>query len=181
MKEVFKNIKETKNTYQISNFGRVKRLERKVNSSVQPIGYRVIKESIKGLQDNGNGYLQVYIQINNKRKMFYVHRLVAQYFLPNPEFKKEVNHKDGNKYNNKYYNLEWSTKQENMNHASENNLISKGEEIYQSVLKEEEVLRIRRLYKINPNFNRSKVGRKLGVSYSAIHKIINNINWRHLL
>ena len=62
--------------------------------------------------DNG-GYL--YVKLNKKN--YAVHRLVAETFIENPEGKSDVNHKDGNKYNNKVENLEWTTRKENINHG----------------------------------------------------------------
>jgi len=59
--------------------------------------------------DNYSGYLYV----NIKNKNFYVHRLVATAFIPNPENKREVNHKDGDRSNNRVENLEWVTPSEN--------------------------------------------------------------------
>ena len=66
-----------------------------------------------------NGYLR--IELRNTVKLR-IHRLVAQYFIPNPEGKKQVNHIDGNKKNNHYANLQWVTNQENMIHAVSNGL-----------------------------------------------------------
>lgn len=79
------------------------------------------------LRKGTTGYLETKIR-NFKGKKFYhlkIHRLVALYFLPNPFMKKEVNHIDGNKLNNRVDNLEWVSHKENMIHASKINLISK--------------------------------------------------------
>lgn len=63
------------------------------------------------------GYPRVYLQINGKKKVMKIHRLVAELFVPNPDNKREVNHKDGNKRNNNADNLEWCTRSENLKHA----------------------------------------------------------------
>ena len=66
---------------------------------------------------NHKGYCQISIVYDkNKRITTSIHRLVAQAFIPNPENKPQVNHKDGNKLNNKLSNLEWVTNKENYNH-----------------------------------------------------------------
>lgn len=69
------------------------------------------------IMDNGHGYKQVQIMRNNKRYTKYVHRLVAECFIENPNNEPEVNHKDGNKANNKVENLEWCTRSENQKHS----------------------------------------------------------------
>lgn len=74
---------------------------------------------------NDRGYLRVYI---SKGKRGYgnhvkVHRLVALHFVENPNKYKEVNHKDGNKLNNHYSNLEWTTRSANIKHAIDNKLL----------------------------------------------------------
>lgn len=63
------------------------------------------------------GYPMLYLQIHGKKKALKVHRLVAELFVPNPDNKREVNHKDGNKRNNNADNLEWCTRSENLKHA----------------------------------------------------------------
>jgi hypothetical protein len=70
------------------------------------------------LHKNDNGYLRVKID----GKLCYIHRLVAQTYLPNPENKATVNHMDGDKYNNMLCNLEWATASENMKHACDTGL-----------------------------------------------------------
>jgi len=67
--------------------------------------------------DNGKGYRQVFVTINKHQYMRYVHRLVAECFVDNPNNDPEVNHKDGNKANNMADNLEWCTSSENKKHA----------------------------------------------------------------
>ena len=69
------------------------------------------------LYDNGRGYKQVFFCSNYIKSMRYVHRLVAEVFIPNPQNKPEVNHKDGDKSNNNVDNLEWVTRLENVRHA----------------------------------------------------------------
>lgn len=118
-KEIWKPIKGYEELYQVSNLGRVKRFDRKVitkNGVVKPIKAREMKQS------KSMGYAYVCLTKDGITKHFRVHRLVAQTFIPNPENKEQVNHKDGNKLNNNVNNLEWCTNQENCIHAWKNNL-----------------------------------------------------------
>ena len=76
-------------------------------------------ESMKPVRkgDNGHGYLQVQIMRNGKRYTRYVHRLVAECFVANPNGFTEINHIDGDKKNNNAENLEWCSHSENLRHA----------------------------------------------------------------
>lgn len=67
--------------------------------------------------DGGSGYFRVCASVNKQRYQRSVHRLVAECYIPNPNNKSEVNHKDGNKANNCAENLEWCTSSENKLHA----------------------------------------------------------------
>lgn len=80
-------------------------------------------------QLNKNGYLRVYLSKNGKVSKKYVHRLVAETYIPNPENLPQINHKDGNKLNNNANNLEWCTAKENINHSFAKGLsyVPKGE------------------------------------------------------
>ena len=66
---------------------------------------------------NSIGYLRVLLSSGGSTKQLFIHRLVADAFVPNPDNKPEVNHIDGNKENNNANNLEWVTRSENENHA----------------------------------------------------------------
>lgn len=104
--EIWKDIKDYEGLYQVSNTGKVKSLDRIVKDTtrerVQHLKGKVLKET-----DNGTGYKLVFLNKGRKRKNKYVHRLVAEAFLPNPEQLKEVNHKNLNKADNSINNLEW--------------------------------------------------------------------------
>ena len=89
----------------------------------------VYKENKKLNCNNHDGYRRVSITYENgSAQRHYVHRLVAEAFVPNPENKPFVNHIDGNKSNNSSNNLEWVTNQENIIHAKESNLLCVGED-----------------------------------------------------
>lgn len=71
-------------------------------------------------QTNNAGYKYVDFWLYNKKKRFLVHRLVAIAFIPNPKWKKQVNHKNGIRDDNKLENLEWCTNGENAKHSYDN-------------------------------------------------------------
>lgn len=107
MKEIWKPIIGYEGLYEVSNFGNVKSLNWR-NTGVEKCLY---------LKKHNKGYFQVELCKNKKRKMFLVHRIVAEAFLPNPLKKTQINHKDYNRQNNNVENLEWCTVSENMRHS----------------------------------------------------------------
>ena len=109
-KEIWKDIEGFSN-YQISNFGNVKTKERDYTNN---LGHNVhINEKIMSFSTR-SGYSVVNLRKNNKRFSKQIHRLVAEAFIPNPENKPQVNHKDYNRKNNCVNNLEWVTCKENI-------------------------------------------------------------------
>ena len=116
MNEIWKDIKNYEGIFQVSNLGRVKSLPREIFKSDGKV--MKIKGKIRKLHETEDGYFRVRLVYNNTGKSFLVHRLVASAFIPNPDNKTDVNHKDENKQNNEATNLEWSTHKENCDHSS---------------------------------------------------------------
>lgn len=118
IEEQWKDIVGYEGLYQISNFGRVKSICRLVNTkSKGKETKRHIYEKILKNCINGCGYEYVCLSKKGKTKKHRIHRLVGEYFIPNPFNKPQLNHIDGNKLNNNINNLEWCNNSENMQHA----------------------------------------------------------------
>ena len=105
--EIWKPIKGYEGLYEVSSFGNVRKIANNKTCKQKSISKRA---------DVG-GYYQVGLYRNGIRKFYRVNRLVAIAFIENPHNKPEVNHKDGNRTNNKVANLEWCTRSENAAHT----------------------------------------------------------------
>ncbi|MEL4307410.1 NUMOD4 domain-containing protein [Joostella sp. CR20] len=99
--------------YQVSNMGRIK-------SKRKFYGKRWYDDKIMKTRQSKDGYIRVKLYKNNKQKTFYLHRLVSMAFIGESDL--DVNHRDGNKANNKLSNLEYLTRSENHYHAWDNGL-----------------------------------------------------------
>lgn len=101
MTEQWRDVPGYEGFYQVSNQGQVRRTK----------SGRLLKP-----HNSGNGYLQAMLSKDNRRNYQLIHRLVALAFIPNPEGKPQVNHKNGVKSDNSVHNLEWCTMSENLLH-----------------------------------------------------------------
>lgn len=126
-----------------------------------------------------NGYLRVALQINGTRAEQSIHRLVASAFIPNNNNFPQVNHKDGNKINNKSSNLEWCTPSQNGLHSYKSGLSKpkNGETHGRSKLTIEQVAIIRKLY-IPYKVSQQTLADAFGVTQTTIGAIISNKLWK---
>lgn len=113
--EIWKDVVGYEGIYLVSNYGNIKRKDYR-GTGIE----RMLKPSI-----NQNGYLQLQLYKNGKRKNYLVHQLVGKAFIPNPNNLIEINHKDENPLNNKLENLEWCTRAYNNNYGTRTQRISK--------------------------------------------------------
>ena len=124
-KEVWKDIVGYEGFYQVSNLGNVRSVDRVYDHNGRNQHKRtkqLRREKSIVLSQANKEYKQVCLRKPNVKNNHLVHRLVAETFIPNPENKRTVNHKDGNKHNNKVTNLEWATDKENQHHYLRNNI-----------------------------------------------------------
>ena len=117
--EVWKDITGYEGLYMISNKGNVYSVRRRDSRGIK-CGGRILKPRY-----SGNGYLQVDLRNNGKRKTKYIHRLVTEAFIPNPESLPQINHIDEVKDNNNVENLEWCDSMYNNNYGTKIERLSK--------------------------------------------------------
>lgn len=125
---------------------------------------------LKG-QPNGKGYLRVSIG----GKLTFIHRLVAEKYVPNPDNKAQVNHKDGNKLNNCADNLEWVSNQENRNHAVQKGLQAHGESHGQAKLTLSDVKVIRQ----HPEMDEWDLADIFHISVATIRDVRKYRSWKN--
>ena len=117
MEEIWKDVVGYEGLYQVSNLGRVK-------SVITWNGYEYLKkEKIMKPFENKRGYKSIGFTKDGKTITYRLHRIVAQAFIPNPENKPIINHKNGVKSDNRVENLEWCTYSENTIHAIKTGLM----------------------------------------------------------
>lgn len=179
--EIAKEVKDFSN-YVVTNEGRVFNKEKELKLAITNKGYCKVTLTSKVNDDE------------KIRKTMFVHRIVAEAFIPNPENKPQVNHIDGNKKNNKVDNLEWVTAKENVTHAWTNELIGKDknyisdEDLIGKIFESEKdgKYRVERFYKningINMfvvnflNSNNEKIANKYNIINKKIRDYVYFIN-----
>lgn len=170
--EIWKPVRNYEGSYEVSSRGRVRSIDR-ILSNGQPHHGRILSPS-----KNKNGYLIVGPSVNGKREPLHIHRLVAQAFLGDCPDGCEVNHLDGEKENNKYTNLEYTTASKNIKHAYRLGLRNEDGENHPShKLWDHEVIAIRSLKGVVRNRRLSKL---FEVSEATISNILSRKTWPHI-
>lgn len=153
MEEIWKDIKGYEGLYQISNFGNIKSKKRqgtngKITKQVSKIGYYIVD-----------------LYKESKRQTKYLHRIIAETFIPNPNNLKCINHKDGNKLNNSIENLEWCNYSYNNFHAYRNGLKSNCKAVIQIDKNTHKIL--------NTFYSMKEASRKTNIPQSSISLCCN--------
>lgn len=115
---------------------------------------------------HSQGYNTFTVCYNSKHKSFFHHRVLAEHFIPNPENKPMVNHKNGIKTDNRLENLEWVTSKENVNHALENKLNKSEKSVVQISLDG---------FILNEYKSHQEAARKTGVLQHNITRVVNGV------
>ena len=121
-------------------------------------------------QPNGTGYLRVHIA----GRMYFVHRLVAMTYIPNPNNLPQVNHKDGNKHNNCVENLEWISNHDNSLHALHNGRMRIEEKHQFAKLTREQVMYIKK----HPEMSKHELAKMFNISVATIRDIRSGRTWK---
>lgn len=168
---MWKPVVGYEDSYEVSDSGMVRSIDR--------IGYDGRK--LKGMPLTpclaGRGYLTVCLRKNGVTVREYIHRLVAQAFIPRVDGCDTVNHKDGNKGNNSADNLEWVTYSQNNQHAYDTGLKERGSEFYNAKLTEDTVREIKHNGK---NATYKEIADKYGVTKATIRDVLVGNSWAYI-
>lgn len=169
MKEQWKKIKLPNiYDYYISNLGNIKAGYKEVvcsNGKIRKYKEKNIKPRI-----DPKGYQFITLYGHQYNRQFRIHTLVALAFIPNPENKPCVNHKDSVRTNNKVNNLEWVTHSENTMHAYLKGVIKPPKKLTESAVED-----IRILHKQKEK--QHIIAKKFNISQTQVSRIVNYINW----
>lgn len=127
-------------------------------------------------QSNGRYYKVTLSLGNSKQQQFLLHRIIAECFVPNLMKKKEVNHINGDKYDNRIENLEWVTPSENQIHAVKNNLKKHGTDLWNGKFTKEQVLKI--IKRKQNGESCRKLGEEFGVNATTISAISRGLRYK---
>jgi len=174
--EIWKGIEGYEGVYEISNLGRVKR----IGGGIGAVVGRVLRQHLRG------GYPFVVLSKNNNQTNCLTHRLVCAAFHGSPPTPShEVNHRNGDRTDNRACNLEWVTRSENHKHAYDvlgrepPASVGKGEQHNTAKLTARQVKWIRKVYS-NGKYSQSELARKFDMDTTSIWAIVHRKTWSHI-
>ena len=174
--EIWKDIPGYYGMYKASSFGNIKSYKYKRIKKNKKEVY--LSEQILKPGKSKFGYLTVGLTLNKNSHTFYIHRIIAKLFIPNPENKPEVNHIDFNPANNNINNLEWVTSKENKLHSIERmRACKRGEKHHLASITDSTALNIKKDRKCGMKY------KQLMLKYNLPEHTIANVctrNYKHL-
>lgn len=169
MEEIWKDIAGYEGRYEVSNFGRIKSYVKK----------KVFGKILSPYLCGEYYAIRLFFAKNRIGKVFFIHKLMAQAFIPNPDNKPEVNHENGIKTDNWLWNFKWVTKSENIQHAYDTGLLThvgpKGEKSPTAKLKSLQIEEIRK--SILEGKSHREIAREFNTSSTNVSFIRNNKRW----
>ena len=180
--EIWSDIEGYKGHYQISSFGNIRSVDRKIkkfNNIEKKITDFCIKGKLLKPKTRKDGYKIIYLSKDNNKKELYIHHLVAFAFIGKRPKDHHICHNDGNKSNNNLSNLRYGTRSDNANDTLLHGTcyFKKGENNPSSKLKDDD---IKYIWKNKGIKTQNKLSLELGVCRQAISSIYNQKNWKHL-
>lgn len=125
------------------------------------------------------GYHRVNIHLDEGKKTYLLHRVVALMHLPNPRGLPQINHIDGDKSNNSVTNLEWCTGKENVKHSVDVGLVKRGSDRPNAKLTDEQVLLMREL-RNTKKCTYYELAEMFNISYQSAHRVCARLTYTHL-
>lgn len=182
MSEAWKAVQGFEGYYEVSNRGRIRGCTRTIRRYSSDGSYHECtwKGGIRKLQPHSDGYLRVNLRKEGTERGFYVHRLVAEAFIPNPSGLPEVNHIDSDRSNNRAENLEWVSPSGNRKHgyAFGNIEPPQGADQWSAKLNPDKVRRIRRLGR--QGVEQRDIASMFDVAPSTINDVVNRRTWKNV-
>lgn len=174
-REEWRPVLEFSGLYEVSNMGRVRSLpkETQFGSNI-----KVWPSSLISVHTANSGYDCVVFSIKKRQRTRFIHRLVALAFLAVDADLPYVNHKNGNKRDNRAENLEWVTAKDNSRHALDMGLMPRGSKSYLAHLTEDDIPKILKLR--SDGLSYKEIGCVFKVGWGTIRSIFTGRTWRHV-
>lgn len=183
--EIWKPVIGHEDKYEVSNLGNVRSIDRtveQVSCQGTPCTRRLKGKQLKPKTTQFGYYSVNLYTVSSGRSDTFIHRIVAEAFIPNPEGKTQVNHINGIKKDNRIENLEWVTPSENVQHSYSIGIhkVSTGENHGLTKISEEDVRFIRENFKKrDPIYGATGLGKRFGVCPQTVLNIVNQKTWQY--